>query len=168
MSQPYFNDVFLDLHTCPSAVKLDINMLRVVCQVLAYRQEADIPRTLDVLKRFIASEIDPVIEANGGVPSWFISQGCSEREPSISFASNHQVIIFNTLVSLDSEKETAVLMTKFAKCNPPLLVNNSTGYPESLLHIALSSHEMQTSPLLQWWGQVDQHARSKWTSSTSS
>ena len=60
--------------------------------------------------------------------------------------------IFKTLVSLDSEKETTVLMTNFGKCNPPLLVNTllntSEGYPESLLHIALSSHGMLTSPLL--------------------
>ena len=52
-------------------------------------------------------------------------------------------------VSLDSEKESAILMTKFAKCDSPLLVNTSQGYPESLLHIALSSRGMLTSPLLQ-------------------
>ena len=57
--------------------------------------------------------------------------------------------IFDALVSLDSEKEKAILMTKFAKCNTPLLVNTSAGYPESLLHIALSSDGMLTSPLLQ-------------------
>ena len=59
------------------------------------------------------------------------------------------VKIFEGLVSLDSEKETASLMNKFVKCNPPLLVNSSLGYPESLLHIALSSDGMLTSPLLQ-------------------
>ena len=41
-------------------------MLRVVYQVLVYRPCSDIPRRLDVLKKFIASDIDPAIEVNGG------------------------------------------------------------------------------------------------------
>ena len=82
-------------------------------------------------------------------------------------------MIFNALVSHESEKEVAILMTKFAKCSPPLLVNTSKGYPESLLHIALSNSwnagiTFTTDLLKQWWGQMDQHSQSKRTSSTSS
>ena len=57
-------------------------------------------------------------------------------------------LIFNTFAFLDTEKETTRLMTKFVMCNCPLLVNVSNGYPESLLHIALSSDMMLRSPLL--------------------
>ena len=57
--------------------------------------------------------------------------------------------IFDTLASLDSKKETTRLMARFAMCNPPLLVNVSNGYPESLLHIALSNSRMLRSSLLQ-------------------
>ena len=45
---------------------------------------------------------------------------------------NCTIKIFEGLVSLDSEKETDMLMNNFAKCNPPLLVHPSLGYPESL------------------------------------
>ena len=62
---------------------------------------------------------------------------------------SHSKPMFDALVSLDSEKGTATLMAKFAKCNSTVLANFSAGYPESLLHIALSSHGMLTSPLLQ-------------------
>ena len=286
-SDPDVFELFLDNPTCPSAVKFDISMLRVVYQVLAYRQRnADIPRTLDVLKKFVTSNIDPVIKANGGVPVssprdvakekcqlallksiksmdpsslvWgrkvlqqclLVSFSCYTYSsvPMISMLSNHLLCLkqrsclddcsslclveqlsrmlcfrldtiqyiclsqrsltkvlrmsenfidfacamnvhallnlainvfnalaislekvntrcmcqahnvlyscsekmFDALVSLDFEKETAILMTKFAKCNPPLLANTFEGYPESLLHIALSSDGMLTLPLLQ-------------------
>ena len=59
------------------------------------------------------------------------------------------VIIFRTLTSFDNQKESISLMIKFAKSCSPLLVNESYGYPESLLHIALSNREMLASPLLQ-------------------
>ena len=64
----YVFEVFLDNPACPSGIKFDIIMLRVVYQVLVYRPCSDIPRRLDVLKKFIASDIDPVMEVNGGVP----------------------------------------------------------------------------------------------------
>ena len=64
----YFTEDFLYSTSCPSSIKFDINVLRVVCQVLFNRSYLDIPRVLDILKRFIASRIEPVIEANGGVP----------------------------------------------------------------------------------------------------
>ena len=279
-------EVLLDIPTCPSAIKFDINMLRVVHEVLTYQRYSDIPRALDVLKKFIASDIDPVIESNGGVPvssprdvakekyqlallksiksmdptshEWdpktiqqclLVSLSCYTYSsvPMMSLLSDHfcyskqgsylddystlrfveqlsrmlcfrlhtiqyiclsqttlsevlrisqcfiyyafsmnvhsllnlaitvyraldislekvstrcmhfahdvvyycSIKIFEGLVSLDSEKETDILMNKFAKCNPPLLVNPSVGYPESLLHVALSSDGMLTSPLLQ-------------------
>ena len=283
---PSISKVFLDIPICPSAIKFDINMLRVVHEVMTYRRYSNIPRALDVLKKLIASDIDPVIEANGGVPvsyprdiakekyqlallkriksmdptsrAWdrkliqqcylvslscyayssvpmismlFHHLSCLEEGSSlddysslllveelsrmicfrldtiqyiclsqtsltnvlwiserfIDFACNmdarvllnlaidvfcalvnslekvttkctcqaHDVLhscskmMFDALVSVDSEKETAVLMAKFAKCNPPLLFNTSEGYPETLLHVALSSQGMLTSPLLQ-------------------
>ena len=58
-------------------------------------------------------------------------------------------MIFIALVSHESEKEVTILMSKFAKCSAPRLVNTSKRYPESLLHIALSSRGMLSLPLLQ-------------------
>ena len=58
-------------------------------------------------------------------------------------------LIYAKLISIDSQREAAILMTKFVKCNPPLIVNDINGYPESLLHIVLSSQTGLTSPLLQ-------------------
>ena len=78
-----------------------------------------------------------------------ISARCMHLAHNVLYSCSK--MIFDALVSLDSEKETAILMTKFAKCNPPLLVDRYTSeiYPESLLHIALSCCGMLTSPLLQ-------------------
>ena len=52
----------------PLAISLDMNMLRGVCQVLAHWPDSDISGALAAMKKFIASDIDPVIEANWGVP----------------------------------------------------------------------------------------------------
>ena len=283
-SEQRFFDIFLDSSNCPSPIKFDINMLRVVYLVLSRQSYSGIPRRLDALKKIIASDIDPVIEANGGVPVssprdvakekyqlallksiksmdptshvWdrkLIQQcllvslccymyatvpmmsmlsdhlGLSEQESFFNDYSNwlfveqlsrmlcfrfntvqyycpsqgslfmvlqissrfilsasrirallnlavnvfnslasslekvsirclreaHKLLhcysrpIFYEIASLDSEEEAVILMTKFAKCNSPLLANFSEGYPESLLHIALSCRKMLTSPLLQ-------------------
>ena len=274
--------VFLDFPTCPSSVKFDIHMLRVVCQVmLAYeRPSLDIPSTLKVLKKFIASDIDPVVPVSfprdiakekyqlallksiksmeptsrswhqktiqqcwlvllscythssipmmsmlyehsccvlnrshfGDYSNFFfveqlakmicfrldtiqyvyLSQGsltkvlmmsehfidfaCRENDyarlelaihvfsalatslEKVSIRCVHLAnkvlnscggMIFEGLLCHNCEKETAILMSKFAKCNPPLLVNTNEGYAESLLHILLSRHDTLTSPLLQ-------------------
>ena len=56
--------------------------------------------------------------------------------------------ILKTQVQFGLRKASS-LMAKFAKCNPPPLVNEANGYPESLLHIVLSYPGMLISPLLE-------------------
>ena len=52
-----------------SVIKLDKYVTSyIVYQVLAHRPESDISGALAAMNKFIASDIDPVIEANEGVP----------------------------------------------------------------------------------------------------
>ena len=76
-----------------------------------------------------------------------ISVSCAyELHSVLHFSSG---AIFSSLASFGNEKETTALTIKFAKCCSPLLVDRLSGYPQSLLHIALSSRKMLPSPLLQ-------------------
>ena len=118
----YLIEVLLDNPICP-AIKFDLNMLRVVCEVLTYRRYSDIPRALDVLKKFIASDIDPVMEANGGVPV---------SSPRDVAKEKYQLDLLKSIKSMDptshdvaSENYTAVFV----------------GFIE-LLHVLLSTNDV--------------------------
>ena len=94
----YTFKVFWDIPSCPSAVKFDISMPRVVYQVLTSQEpNSDIPTMLNVLKEFIAASIDQVIEANGGVPVSFPRDAAKER---------YQLALFESIKLMDPTSHT--------------------------------------------------------------
>ena len=119
----YTFQVFLDIPDCPSAIRFDICMLTVVYQVLiSQRPLSDISTTLNVLKEFIATDIDPIIDVNGGV------RVSSPRDAS---KEKYQLALVESIKSMDPTCHTwdrkiiqqclLVSLTCFRYSSEPLL-----------------------------------------------